>query len=178
MYWVVLGAVSVAVALLIVRWGKARKCNVLVAGSPAPRFVLESHEGTNIDSAELKGSWYVIYFYPMDDTPGCTLEACAFRDHSDALDKLGVRVLGVSTDDIASHRAFAEKYALNFDLLADPDGLVVRRFGVKAPVGGIALRISYLVDGEGMIRKVYPKVDVKAHAKQIAEDYLAFTEGA
>lgn len=178
MYWVLLGLVSVAVALLIVRWGKARAKVVLAAGQPAPRFVLESHLGTHIDSAELKGSWYVLYFYPMDDTPGCTLEACAFRDHKDALDELGVRVLGVSTDDITSHRVFAEKHGLNFDLLADPDGLVTARFGVRAPVGGIALRISYLVDDEGVIRKVYPKVDVKAHARQIADDYLAFTEGA
>src|SRR5262245_52207658 len=99
------------------------------AGQKAPDFSLTSDQGTKIKLSELRGQPVVLYFYPKDDTPGCTREACAFRDASTALKKLGARLLGVSADDAASHQKFRDKYELNFPLLADTDHRVAEKYG-------------------------------------------------
>jgi len=143
---------------------------LLPVGTAAPAFELYNQRGEIVRSSELTGSWRVIYFYPKDDTPGCTKEACAFRDRLDELQAMDVRIYGVSYDDVASHRAFAEKHHLNFDLLADPEGTVIAAYGAKSMLPGFARRISYLVDERGVIRKVYPDVSPDTHAAEIMHD--------
>jgi len=138
-------------------------------GDPAPALVATAADGTKVDLAALKGKHVVVYFYPKDDTPGCTKEACAFRDAWDKLQKAGIQVIGVSVDDDASHKAFAAKYKLPFPLVADTDQSICKRFGV-AVNGGYASRVSYLIGTDGKIKKVYPKVDPAVHADQILTD--------
>src|SRR5439155_5296998 len=100
-----------------------------VEGEPAPDFTAASSRGT-VSLAALRGRWVVLYFYPVDDTPGCTLQACRFRDHRSLFEQAGAVVLGVSTQDVSSHRAFSTKHGLDFELVADPEGQIARAFGV------------------------------------------------
>ncbi len=146
---------------------------LIATGSRAPDFALPDQAGETIRLAELRGAPLVLYFYPMDDTPGCTKEACAFRDEKAAYDSLRVRVVGVSTDDPRSHRAFADKHGLTFPLLADSSGEVSRLYGCAVEVdraGGkrwIARRVTYLIDAEGTVLRVWPRVDPAGHAGEI-----------
>jgi peroxiredoxin Q/BCP len=141
----------------------------LEAGTKAPAFTLSADDGTKVKLSDLKGSPVVLYFYPADDTPGCTREACAFRDRSAELKKLGVKVLGVSPDDVASHAKFRDKYDLNFPLLADPDHKVAERFGSwreknmygKKSMG--IVRSTFLIDAAGVIQRVWKSVKVDGH---------------
>ncbi|MDH5526822.1 MAG: peroxiredoxin [Nitrospirota bacterium] len=149
---------------------RASGSDLLPVGIKGPSFSLPNQHGKVIRNTDLAGSWWVLYFYPKDDTPGCTKEACAFRDHLDRLTGEGVRVLGVSFDDVPSHLAFAEKYQLTFDLLSDPQGNAIRDWRAKSTIPGIARRVSYLMDGTGTIRKVYPGVDPSQHALEILND--------
>lgn len=142
-------------------------------GQEAPDFVLESDTEGEIRLSALRGSSVVLYFYPKDATPGCTTEACDFRDRMDRLQAAGVRVLGVSRDSIASHRRFREKHGLNFPLLSDPEGEVHRLYGAwgeknmygRKSVG--PLRTTVLIDAEGKVRRVWPRVRVKGHADAV-----------
>jgi peroxiredoxin Q/BCP len=142
-------------------------------GKKAPEFTLPSSEGGEVSLKGLKGKTVVLYFYPKDDTPGCTREACAFRDSQAALRKRGVVVLGVSGDSLASHEKFKAKYKLNFPLLSDPDKAVAKKFGAwgekvlygKKTVGMI--RSTFVIDGAGVVRKVFPRVKVDGHADQV-----------
>ncbi|MGE5126929.1 MAG: thioredoxin-dependent thiol peroxidase [Betaproteobacteria bacterium] len=144
-------------------------------GKKAPEFRLASSEGGEVSLKDLRGKTVVLYFYPKDDTPGCTREACAFRDSQAALKKRGVVVLGVSGDSIASHEKFKAKYRLNFPLLSDPDKAVAKKYGAwgekvlygKKTVGMI--RSTFVIDGEGVVRKVFPRVKVDGHAEQVTE---------
>ncbi|MBL9122091.1 MAG: thioredoxin-dependent thiol peroxidase [Planctomycetaceae bacterium] len=144
-------------------------------GEKAPDFTLPSDGGGKIKLSALKGSPVVLYFYPRDDTPGCTKEACAFRDQSKALAKLGAQVLGVSTDDVASHDKFRDKYKLNFPLLADVDHKVAERYGAwreKNMYGKKSMgiqRSTYLIDAAGKVAKVWKKVSVDGHDDQVLE---------
>ena len=147
----------------------------LEEGEKAPAFTLTADDGSKVKLADLKGSPVVLYFYPADDTPGCTREACAFRDRSGELKKLGAKVIGVSPDDVASHVKFKDKYDLNFPLLADPDHLVAEKFGAwreKNMYGkttmGIA-RSTFLIDKEGVIRRVWKAVKVDGHDEAVIE---------
>ena len=143
------------------------------AGQKAPAFTLTADDGTKVRLSELKGHPVVVYFYPRDDTPGCTREACAFRDQSAALKKLGAKVLGISTDSIESHAKFRDKYSLNFPLLADPDHAVADSYGAwreKNMYGKVSMgiqRSTFLVDAEGVVRKVWKKVSVDGHDEQV-----------
>ncbi len=125
--------------------------------------------------ADYRGRWVVLYFYPKDDTPGCTKEACAFRDAHAELEALGAVVLGVSADDVQSHRRFAEKHGLNFPLLADPEKTVIRAYGAwgrKNLYGRVyegVMRYTFLIDPEGRVARVWKKVKPEAHAREVAE---------
>jgi peroxiredoxin Q/BCP len=146
---------------------------LLAEGTPAPPFVLADQHGQPLDSHGLAGAWWLLYFYPKDDTPGCTREACALRDRWADLEALGVRVLGVSRDTVAAHRAFAERHGLPFDLLADPEGAVVAAYGARSLIPGLARRVSYLVGPDGVIRRVYPRVSPARHAAEVLADLQA-----
>ena len=148
---------------------------MLKSGSKAPAFALPSDAGTTIKLADLSGQKVVLYFYPKDDTTGCTLEACEFRDHWAAVKKAGAVVLGVSPDGVASHARFKTKFKLPFPLLADEDHQVAERYGVwgeKSMYGrkyfGIR-RTTFLIDETGRIAKVFDKVKPKGHAEEVLE---------
>lgn len=134
----------------------------------APDFELDG-----VKLADFKGRWVVLYFYPKDDTPGCTTEACSFRDARDELTALGVEVVGVSMDDANSHEKFKTKYNLNFHLLSDPDKKVIEAYGAwgKKMFGkeGV-LRKTFLIDPEGMVQKVYGRVTPLGHGQQVISE--------
>jgi len=140
---------------------------------PAPSFRLLDQDGTVHALEDYRGRWVVLYFYPKDDTPGCTKEACSFRDEQASLKEAGAVVLGVSADDVASHQRFHRKYTLNFPLLADPESEVIRAYGAWGTrnlygktVEGV-LRKTYLIDPEGRIARVWEKVQPEGHALEV-----------
>lgn len=144
-------------------------------GSVAPDFTLDSDDGGPVTLSDLRGQRVVLYFYPKDDTPGCTVQACDFRDAMPRFDGIGAVVLGVSADDVASHRAFREKFDLNFPLLADVGGAVSERYGVWGrrivrgrPLMGIE-RSTFLVDEEGVVQEVWRGVNPRGHMEMLAE---------
>ena len=141
----------------------------------APGFELRDQDGKLHSLEDYRDSWVVLYFYPKDGTPGCTTEACEFRDNIFAFDRLGCRVLGISMDDEASHKAFAEKHGLPFPLLADTEGLAANAYGVKTRLFGMTLakRQTFLVDPQGRIARHYEDVDPETHSRQILEDLEA-----
>ena len=138
-------------------------------GKNAPDFTLQADDGAKIKLSSLKGSPVVLYFYPKDDTPGCTKEACAFRDQKSALTKLGAKLLGVSADDVESHVKFRDKFKLNFPLLADKDHKVAEKYGAwreKNLYGKKSMgiqRSTYLIDADGKVAQVWKKVQVDGH---------------
>lgn len=132
------------------------KSQPLKEGSRLPEFALLNQHGQMVTSASLVGQPLVIYFYPKDDTPGCTKEACSFRDSYESFQDMGARVIGISADDVASHKAFAAKYRLPFDLLSDPGNAVRKQFGVPADLFGlIPGRVTYVFDRQGVCVKVF-----------------------
>lgn len=141
----------------------------LVEGGPAPNFSVTAHDGKKLSLASLKGKPVVVYFYPKDETPGCTVEAQSFRDAWEDLAKTGVTVIGVSGDNQESHMAFATHHKLPFHLVSDEKGELATSFGVPFR-GGYAARQTFVIDGEGRIKKIYRTVDVSTHAAQIAAD--------
>src|SRR5579864_3295461 len=144
-------------------------------GQAAPDFKLQDQDGTWHTLSQYKGQWVVLYFYPKDDTPGCTTEACTFRDDVMKLSKAGAQVLGVSLDDVKSHAEFAAKYHLPFPILSDADKKVATTYGVLTTYQGVnyALRETFLVDPQGNIAKHYKKVDPKANSAQVQADLAA-----
>jgi len=147
---------------------------VIQEGQKAPAFSLPSSEGGKVALADLKGRAVVLYFYPKDDTPGCTREACAFRDVYARLRKRAA-LLGVSPDSVEAHGRFKDKYDLPFPLLSDPDKAVAKAYGAwgekvlygKKTVGMI--RSTFVIDGDGIVRKVFPRVRVDGHEEQVLE---------
>ncbi len=143
------------------------------AGEKAPAFTLTADDGSKVRLSDLKGQPVVVYFYPRDDTPGCTREACAFRDQHAAIKKLGAKVLGISTDSIESHEKFRDKYELNFPLLADPDHKVAEKFGAwreKNMYGKKSMgiqRSTFLIDADGKVAKVWKAVKVDGHDEHV-----------
>jgi peroxiredoxin Q/BCP len=140
----------------------------LTAGTQAPNFSAKDTNGNTVSLSDYAGKTIVLYFYPKDDTPGCTKEACNFRDNYDAYQGKDIVVLGVSMDDEASHQQFTQKYNLNFPLLADVDGQVTNAYDVSG--GGYAKRVTYVIDGSGKISKVYDSVKTDTHAVDILAD--------
>ncbi len=146
---------------------------LLKVGAKAPAFSLKNTEGKTVKLSDFKGRKVVLYFYPKDMTPGCTVEACGFRDDYAPLKKRGVEVLGVSGDDQASHQKFTEKYSLPFTLLSDPTHQMMEKYGAwgeKSMYGkkfmGV-LRITYIIDEEGRIAHVFGKVKTDTHSKDV-----------
>ncbi len=127
---------------------------MLTEGKSAPEFSGVDQKGTTIRLGDLRGKWVALYFYPKDDTPGCTAEACSFRDNMASLTALGLEVVGVSTQDVRSHEKFSKKYDLSFRLVADPDKKITEAYDVSG-MFGMAKRVTYLIDPEGTIRDVY-----------------------
>jgi peroxiredoxin Q/BCP len=142
------------------------------AGELAPDFILPDQNGQTHALKDYAGKWLVLYFYPKDDTPGCTQEACAFRDDLQQLTDLGAQVVGISVDDSNSHAEFAKKYHLPFPLLADKTAIVAARYGVLMNLlfTKVARRYTFLIDPQGKISKVYDKVETSHHSKEIIED--------
>jgi peroxiredoxin Q/BCP len=144
-------------------------------GSPLPAFSLQDDQGATVTNADLKGRWTVLYAYPKDSTPGCTTEACDFRDSWSRVQTLGAQVYGLSRDSLKSHQNFIAKQSLPFRLLSDPDCALLKplgAFGKKVMYGkeveGI-IRSTFLVDPTGLIRHVWPKVSVKGHVQEVLD---------
>lgn len=144
-------------------------------GQKAPDFTLKTDSGSKIKLSELRGNPVVIYFYPKDDTPGCTREACAFRDRTKELEKLGATVLGISPDTVESHGKFRDKYNLNFPLLADEGHRVAEKYGAwreKNMYGKKTMgiqRSTFLIDAEGKIARLWKAVKVDGHDQQVID---------
>ena len=148
---------------------------MLLENQPAPAFELATDTGKKVKLSDFRGRKVVLYFYPKDDTPGCTTQACDLRDRIEEIDAKGAVVLGVSPDDVASHQKFKEKFGLNFTLLADTDHSVAEAYGVwkeKNLYGKKSMgveRTSFIIDEEGKIAKILPRVKPAEHVGQILE---------
>jgi peroxiredoxin Q/BCP len=144
-------------------------------GSKAPAFTLQADDGSKVKLSDLKGSPVVLYFYPRDDTPGCTREACAFRDRQDEIQGLGAKVFGISPDTVESHVKFRDKFSLNFPLLADPDHKMAEKYGAwreKNMYGKKSMgiqRSTYLIDANGKVAKLWKRVQVDGHDQQVID---------
>ncbi|MCC8035666.1 MAG: thioredoxin-dependent thiol peroxidase [Rikenellaceae bacterium] len=150
---------------------------MLNIGDKAPDFTANDQNGDPVSLTSLKGKKVVLYFYPKDNTPGCTAEACSLRDGKSELERMGFVILGVSPDSEKSHRGFIEKQSLNFTLIADTDKAVAKAYGAWGPkkfmgrqYEGI-LRKTFIIDEQGNIEKIFDKVDTKRHFEQIADSY-------
>jgi peroxiredoxin Q/BCP len=139
-----------------------------LVGRPAPDFTAPAQDGTVVHLGAIKGKPIVVYFYPKDETPGCTKEACSFRDAWDAIAKTGAVLIGVSADPLDSHKNFAAHHRLPFLLISDPDGAIGRAYGV--PFEGRHHRETFVIGVDGSVRKVYRQVDVSVHAQQVLAD--------
>ncbi len=146
---------------------------MLSEGTKAPDFSLPTESGEQVSLSQFRGKKVVLYFYPKDNTPGCTKEACSFRDNHEAILEKGAVVIGISADDEASHRKFKEKYDLPFYLLADPEKKVIQEYGAwgnKERAGKIfpgTHRVTYVIDEEGTITKAFEKVKAAEHASEV-----------
>jgi peroxiredoxin Q/BCP len=140
---------------------------MLKDGQTAPDFSLMGNDGQMHKLSDFKGQYVVLYFYPKDETPGCTTEACSFRDNISAITKTGTKVIGVSVQDVASHKDFVKQYGLNFLLLADNQKKVSKEYGVLNTAWGMDNRVTFIINPDGKIVKIYPKVDPNGHAKEV-----------
>lgn len=155
----------------------------LELGDPAPDIVLPDQEGNTSSLAKLRGQWVLVYFYPRDDTPGCTVEACGLRDSASQYARAGIQVFGISADSAKSHKKFADKFQLPFALLADEEKRVIRAYGswgkkkfMGREFDGI-LRQSFLIDPQGKVAKIYPQVRPEGHAEEVLADVEALKKG-
>lgn len=157
--------------ILLFTAGNAQ-AEALKVGDPAPGFSLLDQNSKQHSLEDYRGQWLVLYFYPKDDTPGCTTEACEFRDDYYELKEMGVTVLGVSLDDVKSHQEFADKYHLPFPLLSDADATVAIAYGSLTKLGPIkfAKRHTFIIDPNGLVAKTYREVKPKEHSDQIISD--------
>ena len=150
-------------------------------GKPAPSFKLQDQAGKWHSLADYKGKWVALYFYPKDDTPGCTTQACGFRDNVFAFNKEGAVIVGISVDDMASHKEFAEKHSLPFTILADSDKAVTRSYGVLKTYMGVmemARRDTFIIDPQGRVAKHYESVNPEGHSQVVLADIKALKAAA
>lgn len=151
-------------------------------GDKIPQFTIHDHEGMEIETDDLIGSPFVLYFYPKDDTPGCTKEACSFRDNMEKLDQLDTLVIGVSPDNASSHNKFIDKHELNFTLLCDEDLSLARKFGAiqEVDAGGKKStgiqRATFIVDSSGIVRWIEKPVNVEGHADRVIKAVEQLTQ--
>ncbi|MEP6645244.1 MAG: peroxiredoxin [Acidobacteriaceae bacterium] len=146
---------------------------MLQAGNPFPNFSLPNQDGKTVSLKDFEGSWLVVYFYPKDDTPGCTIQGKSFTASKADYDAAGVKVVGVSQDDVASHKDFCNKFAFTIDLLADTKGDLMKKLEIgQSDWKGMKFweRTSFVVDPKGVIRKVYERVDPQGHEKALLDD--------
>ncbi len=165
-----------ALGLNGVTWaGVALSAELPQVGQSAPDFSVEDQNGALQHLADYRGKWLVLYFYPKDETPGCTAEACAYRDDIQRIRQLGAAVLGVSIDDASSHAEFAKNHHLPFPLLADKDGAVSQKYGSEMSLLGfrIAKRNTFIIDPSGRIAKVYESVDAGRNPAQVITDLVS-----
>ena len=153
-----------------IHMARAESPEQLRLGQPAPDFNLPDQNGKAHRLADYRGKWLALYFYVKDDTPGCTEQACKFRDDIGEIADLGAQVVGVSVDDSASHANFARKYNLPFPLLADSKGETAARYGSLRSDGSLAKRNTFLIDPEGRIAKVYLSANTSRNSAQVIED--------
>ena len=174
----VLAAAAAAGALAVAPNGSARE--PLLLGNPAPEFELADQTGQPHSLEDYREQWVVLYFYPKDETPGCTTEACEFRDNIFAYRELKAQILGVSLDDVDSHRKFAEHHSLPFPLLADVNGSVADAYGVKTRMLGmtVAKRQTFIIDPNGNLVKHYEKVNPAEHSAQVIADLKTLVKSA
>lgn len=144
----------------------------LQVGQDAPDFSLLNQDGKTLTLSNLKGQWVVLYFYPKNDTPGCTTEACSFRDNINRLIKQQATIIGISLDSVESHQAFRQKHTLPFDLLSDPDGKVSAQYDSLRDllVFKMAKRHSFIINPEGKLVKIYQDVDPQTHVHEVLKD--------
>lgn len=142
---------------------------MLAPGDDAPGFSGVDQHGDEVSLADFSGQRVVLYFYPKDNTPGCTKEACSFRDRFDAFTAEDIAVIGVSADSVDSHQSFADKYDLPFSLIADPEKDIIDAYDVRGAFGN-AKRVTYVIGEDGSIEQVYTDVDTEQHAKDILAD--------
>ena len=146
---------------------------MLTAGSPFPSFSLPNQDGKTTKLADYAGSWLVVYFYPKDDTPGCTIQGKAFTATKADFDAAGIKIVGISADDSASHKDFCTKFAFNIDLLADTSSSLMKTLDLpQSEWKGMHFweRTTFVVDPKGIVRKVYAKVDPNGHEKVLLDD--------
>ena len=161
----------IAIGVIMGFFGVANASELKV-GVPAPDFELADQTDTRHSLNDYKGKWVVIYFYPKDDTPGCTKQACAFRDDIAILQSLNAQVFGVSVDDTHSHAKFAKKYSLQFPLLADTEGRVAKSYHALSKIGPLKLakRHTFIIDPDGKIAKIYRSVKPASHSDEVIAD--------
>ncbi len=166
-----LGTLSLALVLALAAAG-VRASGELVVGQPAPEFELPDQDGQLHSLEDYRDRWVVLYFYPKDETPGCTTQACEFRDNIFAYRELNAQILGVSLDDVESHKAFAENHSLPFPLLADARGDAADAYGVKTRSFGMthAKRQTFIIDPEGNLALHYEDVDPDTHSAEVLAD--------
>jgi peroxiredoxin Q/BCP len=148
---------------------------MLSAGNPFPGFSLPNQDGKTTKLSDFAGHWLVVYFYPKDDTPGCTIQAKSFTATKADFDAAGIKVIGISADDVASHRNFCDKFSLTIDFLADTGGTLMKALGIgQAEWKGMKFweRTSFVVDPRGVIRKVYEKVNPQGHEKVLLDEIV------
>jgi peroxiredoxin Q/BCP len=165
--------IAVVLAALIAGFTSIGVANDQVTtGDPAPEFELSDQNGQLHSLEDYRDQWVVLYFYPKDETPGCTTEACEFRDNIFAYRELNAQILGVSLDDVESHKAFAENHGLPFPLLADVEGMAATAYGVKTRMFGmkVAKRQTFIIGPNGTIAKHYEKVKPAEHSAQVLAD--------
>jgi peroxiredoxin Q/BCP len=169
------GLAALFAPLLLLLGVSVKAADAPAVGEAAPDFRLQDQNGNWHTLSDHRGQWIVLYFYPKDQTPGCTKEACSFRDNIFAFEALGAVVLGVSLDDVASHEEFAAKYSLPFPLLADTSGEVATRYDVLNNLGvmKLARRETFLIGPDGKIARHYPKVNPEKHSAEVLADLKA-----
>lgn len=178
MMWSAIKTLTGTALLMLGLTGPARA--EITVGEAAPDFRLRDQNAEWHTLENYRGTWVALYFYPKDDTPGCTKEACAFRDNIFAFEKIGAVILGVSLDDVSSHQAFAKKYSLPFSLLSDADGTTAEAYGVLASFAGIrvAKRQSFLIDPQGRVVHHYKKVNPETHSEEVLANLRELMDAA
>jgi peroxiredoxin Q/BCP len=146
----------------------ATRAGLVTEGATAPLFDAVAHNGQRVSLKELRGRPVVLYFYPKDDTPGCTREACELRDAYEPISRLGAVIIGVSTQDNVSHQAFAVKHKLPFLLVPDHDGMIAAAYGVPLRLG-LAKRVTFIIGRDGVVARVFPDVTPSGHAAEVLE---------